>query len=91
MKLVLNEHLELMFIGAIRYAIGRSSYMPSSVMEYMRPLLPKLTDKTLYVIKEDIPKEIEWREKINKKEIMFKKEWMEFWEEVCAEWRSRKQ
>ena len=39
---------------AVRYAIGRETYMPSLVIGYIRPLLPYLSPKTLYVLDRDI-------------------------------------
>lgn len=39
---------------AVRYCIGRRTYMPTLVMDFIRPLLPYLTERTLYVMEEDI-------------------------------------
>lgn len=39
---------------AVRYCLGRRSYMPSLVCGYITPLLPKLTDKTLGCFERDI-------------------------------------
>lgn len=39
---------------AVRYCLGRRSYMPSFVCEYITPLLPELTDKTLDCFERDI-------------------------------------
>lgn len=39
---------------AIRYCLGRRTYMPGLVTSYIRPLLPFLNDKTLDVMKRDI-------------------------------------
>ena len=39
---------------AIRYCIGRVSYMPSLVCDYIRPLLPYLSEKTLWCMEKDI-------------------------------------
>lgn len=39
---------------AVRYCLGRRSYMPSLVCGYITPLLPKLTDKTLDCFECDI-------------------------------------
>lgn len=39
---------------AVRYCLGRRSYMLSLVCGYITPLLPKLTDKTLNCFKRDI-------------------------------------
>lgn len=39
---------------AVRYALGRETYMPVVVQNQIRPLLPYLSDKTLFVMKRDI-------------------------------------
>lgn len=39
---------------AVRYCLGRRSYMPSLVCRYIISLLPKLTDKTLDCFERDI-------------------------------------
>lgn len=39
---------------AVRYCLGRQSYMPSLVCGYITPLLPELTDKTLDCFERDI-------------------------------------
>lgn len=39
---------------AVRYAIGRQTYMPGLVIDYIRPLLPYINDKTLYILDQDI-------------------------------------
>ena len=39
---------------AVRYCLGRQSYMLSLVCGYITPLLPELTDKTLNCFKRDI-------------------------------------
>lgn len=39
---------------AIRYCLGRRTYMPKLVMDYVRPLLPDLSDKTLWCMEKDI-------------------------------------
>lgn len=41
-------------ICAIRYSLGRATYMPHLIMDYIRPLLPVLAVGTLQVIKRDI-------------------------------------
>ena len=33
---------------AVRYAIGRRTYMPGLVIDYITPLLPYLNNKTLW-------------------------------------------
>jgi hypothetical protein len=39
---------------AVRYACGRQSYMPSLVIGYITPLLPLLSDKTLWCFDQDL-------------------------------------
>ena len=39
---------------AVRYAIGRMTYMPSIVVGFIKPLLPKLNNRTLWCFERDI-------------------------------------
>lgn len=39
---------------AVRYAIGRRSYMPGIVVGFIKPLVKDLTTKTLWAIRSDI-------------------------------------
>ncbi len=39
---------------AVRYSIGRQTYMPSLVVGFITPLLPHVSDRTLYVLDQDI-------------------------------------
>lgn len=39
---------------AVRYAIGRQSYAPSAVIQYVIPRLPLLSDRTLVVLYKDM-------------------------------------
>lgn len=39
---------------AVRYCLGRRSYMPSIICRYIIPLLPELTDRTLDCFERDI-------------------------------------
>lgn len=39
---------------AVRYAIGRMTYMPSIVVGFIKPLLPKLNNRTLWCLERDI-------------------------------------
>lgn len=45
---------EAILISAFRYALGRQTYIPSIVVNFMRPLLPQLSDNCLVVICKDI-------------------------------------
>lgn len=57
---------------AVRYCLGRSSYMPGLVIDYITPMLPRLTKKTLWCFERDI----EGCE--NYGMDMDKEKWMEF-------------
>lgn len=49
-----NNDFGAVLICAVRYCIGRQTYMPELVINFTRPLLSKLDDKTLYVMARDI-------------------------------------
>ena len=42
---------------AVRYCIGRRTYMPRLVQDFIRPLLPYLSNKTLWCLQQDIERE----------------------------------
>ena len=39
---------------AVRYSIGRQTYMPGLVIDFITPLLPHLSDKTLWCFDQDV-------------------------------------
>lgn len=39
---------------AVRYALGRRTYMPCLVTSYIMPLLPYLSDKTIWCFERDL-------------------------------------
>ena len=49
-----NDDFGAVFNCAVRYCLGRRSYMPSLVCRYIISLLPELTDKTLDCFERDI-------------------------------------
>lgn len=49
-----NNDFETILISAVRYALGRQTYVVSTTVEYIKPLIPKLSDTTLYVMERDI-------------------------------------
>ena len=44
---------------AVRYAIGRQTYAPSAVIQYVTPRLPRLNDRTLTVLYHDMLNKIQ--------------------------------
>lgn len=53
-EIPLNDDFGHILISAVRYAIGRATYMPGIVQNFIHPLLPYLSSKTLSVIERDI-------------------------------------
>lgn len=54
-KLVkLNNDLQEMLISAVRYALGRRTYMVEWTVKYITPLLPDFGDKELGVMLRDV-------------------------------------
>ena len=64
---------------AVRYCIGRRTYMPKLVMDVIRPLLPALTGKTLWCFERDIEGADNYGADYDEEE------WMQFLSEVKAE------
>ena len=50
----INDEFELVLSCALRYALGRMTYVPSDITGYIKPLLPYLTEPTIKVFKRDI-------------------------------------
>lgn len=49
-----DDNIGTLLICAVRYALGRYSYMPSLVMSEIAPMLGRLSNKTLYVMRRDV-------------------------------------
>ena len=50
----INKDFETILLCAVRYAIGRRTYIPSMVIDYITPLLSHLSYNTLGLIANDI-------------------------------------
>lgn len=72
---------------AVRYCMGRMTYAPSMTIEFITPLLPHLSMKTLWCFERDIDE----RKKDGKSFGMNCDEeaWMKFWEAVKVEMERR--
>ena len=53
-KIANTEDFGFVCICAVRYCLGRRTYMPWSVMSFIKPFLSALSDNTLYVMARDI-------------------------------------
>lgn len=76
---------------AVRYALGRYSYMPSIVMGEIKPMLPDCSDKTLWCFDRDIAEWLEDCERMERPFAMdnYRTEWKRFHDEVVKEIRRR--
>lgn len=53
-KITNTKDFGFVCICAVRYCLGRRTYMPWSVMSFIKQFLPALSDNTLYVMARDI-------------------------------------
>ena len=53
----LSTHMEQMLISAVRYALGRRTYIVDVTTSYVGHLLPKLSDWTLGIMLRDLEDE----------------------------------
>lgn len=68
---------------AVRYSIGRQTYMPSLVTDFIAPLLPYLSDRTLRCFDQDLV-DAKWTTGYGDKYID-EPTWLRFHEAVKAE------
>ena len=54
MTIEINKNFETILLCAVRYAIGRKTYIPSRVIDYITPLLPYLSEDVLKLIADEI-------------------------------------
>ena len=85
----ITQDFELMMISALRYAIGRYTYMPSVTIDYIRYLIPQLSAKTLFVMKRDVEEEVERYQRMER-ELYMAKEWAKLAEEIDVEYEKKK-
>lgn len=69
---------------AVRYCIGRQTYMPHLVMAYITPLLPQLSNRTIGTMIRDIENAHSYGD-----ESIDKPSWMHFLEHCKAEMEKR--
>ena len=82
--ITVTRDFELMIVCALRYSIGRESYMPSITIDYIRYLIPMLSANTLFVMQRDIKEEVERYDRSGR-EIFMKDEWLKLAEDIRKE------
>ena len=89
-KLTLDEQdFGTVCVCALRYAMGRMTYMPSLVRDFVRPLLPRLPDKTIKVMVDDC--DFQRRMNAYGDDRIDKPDWIKWEKEVKAELERRQQ
>ena len=79
-----------MLICAMRYAIGRESYMPSIVIDYIRFLLPQFSINTLFIMQRDIRENVD-RYKRNEWKLYMRNEWLALADNIDKEYKKKKE
>lgn len=78
---------------AVRYALGRASYMPSLVMGEITPMLPDCSDKTLWCFEQDVSEWLSdalWVDNEAHRQLLYADDWKRFHEAVQKERARRK-
>lgn len=77
---------------AVRYALGRYSYMPRLVMSEIAPMLGSLSNKTLYVMRRDVAEFIDTLPHEIDGCVMddYRDQWGMFLQQIEAEMEARK-
>lgn len=86
---VVSQDFELMMISALRYAIGRYTYMPSVTIDYIRYLIPQLSTNTLFVMQRDIRETIVSYGRLKRK-LYMEAEWIKLAEEINEMYEKKK-
>lgn len=79
-----DENFGLIVNCAVRYAIGRQTYIVSVVINFAKSLLKHLSDKTLACLVRDIETTNDYGD-----EAIDKTEWLKFLKEIKAEQKNR--
>lgn len=84
------QNYELMLISALRYSIGRETYMPDITINYIKTKVPYLSGNTLFVMSRDIEEEVARYKQINHK-LYMKKQWLDLKAEIDDEYAMKKE
>jgi hypothetical protein len=80
----IDRDFETILICAVRYALGRRTYMPRLVIGYITPMLPMLSKMTLSVMEKDVMFEGDLGD-----EQIDKPSWMQFLKDIQKELKKR--
>ena len=88
MTVEINKDFENILLCAVRYAIGRKSYMPSMVIDYITPLLPYLSEDVLKLIVNEIVQHYTYEGALGDEKID-KPYWIDFLRKIRLEMGGR--
>lgn len=89
MTVKIDKNFETILLCAVRYAIGRKTYMPSLVIDYITPLLSYLSYNTLGLIANDITEYGKYYGGLGDDKID-RPYWEQFLQKIRAEMEKRK-
>ena len=93
-KVNIDLNLEQMLVSAVRYAIGRRTYIVQATVDYVIWILPKLSLWCINVMKESVAEAVELAERLNKPEMLGaeidRKQWVRIMTALDAELEGRK-
>lgn len=85
-----DEDFGLIVLSAMRYCIGRRTYMPEVFTNFVNPLLPYLSDKTIFLLERDIREQAQYGENAYGDPVIDKPVWDNFYQKVYFEQYNRK-
>ena len=88
MTIEIDKNFETILLCAVRYAIGRKSYMPSLVIDYITPLLPYLSEDVLKLIADEIIEHYTYEGALGDEKID-KPYWIDFLQRIEIEMEGR--
>ena len=77
-----------MLNSALQYALGRKSYIVQDTADYIRPLIPYLDNRTLYIMERDITDAAETNGLGMKIDV---ETWTGLWKDIVMEIEKRKE
>jgi len=85
-----DDEFTCLIMAAIRYCLGRRTYMPEYITGYVKPLLTKVSCKLLYLLERDIKEQGKYGDDAYGDPNIDKPVWMGFYENVTEEIANRK-
>ncbi len=81
-----DDDFGLILNCAVRYSLGRQTYVPCTLCSFVKPLLPHLSNRTLWCLEKDIAEAYSYGD-----EKIDKPVWMELLADIRNEIKRRQQ